>query len=158
MQPWLTIVIYNMPRRTSSWTGIRPSAWGSGWGGCRAGRGAGRRSRGGRSAARLLPPSPPWPACRGTGPAEPWRHTATAFRHSQGRYRHSRAVALTVGSVPRRIFPKLRHFRWLLKMNNQLTLRNLRTILHGTDPTVSATAPWIPVVSFVRQTSCPGYQ
>ena len=29
------------------------------------------------------------------------------------------AVALTVGSVPRRIIPELRHFHWLLKMNNQ---------------------------------------
>ena len=30
------------------------------------------------------------------------------------------SVALTVASVPRRIVPKLRHFNWLLKMNNQL--------------------------------------
>ena len=30
------------------------------------------------------------------------------------------AVALTVGSVPRRIVPNLRHFHWFLKMNNQL--------------------------------------
>ena len=29
------------------------------------------------------------------------------------------AVALTVGSVSRRIGPELRHFHWLLKMNNQ---------------------------------------
>ena len=29
------------------------------------------------------------------------------------------AVALTVGSVPRRIVPELRNFNWLLKMNNQ---------------------------------------
>ena len=29
------------------------------------------------------------------------------------------AVALTVESVPRRIVPELRHFHWLLKMNNQ---------------------------------------
>ena len=29
------------------------------------------------------------------------------------------AVALTVGSAPRRIVPELRHFHWLLKMNNQ---------------------------------------
>ena len=28
-------------------------------------------------------------------------------------------VALTVGSVPHRIVPELRHFYWLLKMNNQ---------------------------------------
>ena len=28
-------------------------------------------------------------------------------------------VALTTGSVPRRIDPKLRRFHWLLKMNNQ---------------------------------------
>ena len=33
--------------------------------------------------------------------------------------RHQGAVALTVGSVPRRIVPELRHFNWLLKMNNQ---------------------------------------
>ena len=48
---------------------------------------------------------------------------------------------LTVGSVPRtmtRIVPKLRHFHWLLKMNNQLNLRNLGTILRASDPTVSA--------------------
>ena len=44
------------------------------------------------------------------------------------------------GSVPSRIVPKLRHFHWLLKMNNQLNRRNSKTILHGTDPTVSATA------------------
>ena len=37
------------------------------------------------------------------------------------------AAALTVGSVPRRIIPK--------------TCENLGTILPGTDPTVSATAP-----------------
>ena len=54
---------------------------------------------------------------------------------------HQGAVALTVGSVPRRIVPKLRHFHRLLKMNNQLKWRNLGTILRGTDPTVSATAP-----------------
>ena len=29
------------------------------------------------------------------------------------------AVAPTVGSVSRRVVPELRHFRWLLKMNNQ---------------------------------------
>ena len=29
------------------------------------------------------------------------------------------AVALTVGSVPRRVVPELRHFNWLLKINNQ---------------------------------------
>ena len=29
------------------------------------------------------------------------------------------AVALTVGSAPREIVPELRHFHWLLKMNNQ---------------------------------------
>ena len=29
------------------------------------------------------------------------------------------AVALTVGSVPRRIVQELRHFHWLLKMNNR---------------------------------------
>ena len=29
-------------------------------------------------------------------------------------------VALTVGSVPRRIVPKLSHFHWPSKMNNQL--------------------------------------
>ena len=32
---------------------------------------------------------------------------------------HQGAVALTVGLVPRRIVPELRHFHWLLKMNNQ---------------------------------------
>ena len=48
------------------------------------------------------------------------------------------AVAPT---VPRRIVPKLRHFHWLLKMNNQRNCRNLGTTLRGTDPTVSATAP-----------------
>ena len=32
---------------------------------------------------------------------------------------HLGAVALTIGSAPRRIVPKLRHFHWLLKMNNQ---------------------------------------
>ena len=51
------------------------------------------------------------------------------------------AVALTVGSVPRRIVPELRHFHWLLKMNNQSNWRsNTKTILRGTDPTASATA------------------
>ena len=54
-------------------------------------------------------------------------------------------VALTVGSVPRRIVPELRHFRWLLKINNQSNWRNSGTILRGTDPTVSATAPQCPV-------------
>ena len=34
-------------------------------------------------------------------------------------FRRAGAVALTVGSVPRRIVPKLRHFHWL-KMNNEL--------------------------------------
>ena len=51
---------------------------------------------------------------------------------------------LTVASVPRRIVPKLGHFNWLLKMNNQLNCHNLGTILRGTHPTVSATAPRIP--------------
>ena len=32
------------------------------------------------------------------------------------------AVALTVGSAPRRILPKLRHFHWLLKMINQIDI------------------------------------
>ena len=52
-------------------------------------------------------------------------------------------VALTVGSVPRRIVSKLkRHFHWLLKMSNQLNLRVSGTILCGADSTVSATAAW----------------
>ena len=46
--------------------------------------------------------------------------------------------------VPRRIVPKLRHFHWSLKMHNQQNLRNLGTILRGTDHTVSATAPSPP--------------
>ena len=50
------------------------------------------------------------------------------------------AVALTVGSVPRRIVPELRHFHWLLKMNNRSNRRNSKTVLRGTDPIVSATA------------------
>ena len=50
------------------------------------------------------------------------------------------AVALTVGSVPRRIFLKLRQFHWLFIFNNQWKWRStLGTILRGTDPTVSAT-------------------
>ena len=40
--------------------------------------------------------------------------------------------ALTVGSVPRRILPKLRHLHWLLK-NNRLNLRNLGTIIYTLD-------------------------
>ena len=52
-------------------------------------------------------------------------------------------VALTVGLVPHRIVPKLRHLHWLLKMNNQFNWHNLGTMLCGTDPTVSATAPCI---------------
>ena len=47
------------------------------------------------------------------------------------------AVALTVGSVPRRIVPELRHCHWLLKMNNQSNSCTSKTILCGTDPTVS---------------------
>ena len=38
-----------------------------------------------------------------------------------------------------RIVTKLRHFHCLLKINNQLNLRNLGTILRGTDPTINAT-------------------
>ena len=51
-------------------------------------------------------------------------------------------VALTVASAPRRIVPELRHFHWPLKMNNQSNRRNEKTVLRGTDPIVSATAPW----------------
>ena len=36
-----------------------------------------------------------------------------------GSFLHQGPFALTVGSVPRRIVPELRHFHWLLKMNNQ---------------------------------------
>ena len=50
------------------------------------------------------------------------------------------AVALVVGSVPRRIVPKLDHFHWLLFFNNQWKWRNLGTILRGPDPTISTTA------------------
>ena len=47
--------------------------------------------------------------------------------------------------VPCGIVPKLRHFHWWLKMNNQLNWRRrLGTILRGTDPTVSATTPRSP--------------
>ena len=68
------------------------------------------------------------------------------------------AVALTVGSVPRRIVPKLlRHFHRLSKINNQWKLRNLGTILRGTDPTGSETPPgfihkpiYWPAVTFWR--------
>ena len=48
---------------------------------------------------------------------------------------------MVVGLVPRRIVPELRHFHWLLKMNNQSNWRHSKTVLRGTDPTVSATAP-----------------
>ena len=58
------------------------------------------------------------------------------------RYNYLAVVALTIGSVPRRIVPKLRQFQWLLIFNNQLKWRNLGTILRGADPTVSAAAPW----------------
>ena len=56
-------------------------------------------------------------------------------------FRFLGGVALTVGSVPRRIGPKLRQFDWLFIFNNQWKWRNLGTILRGTDPTISATAP-----------------
>ena len=55
------------------------------------------------------------------------------------------AVALTVGSVQRRIIPNLCQFHWLFIFNNQKKWRNnLGTILRGTDPDVSATAPCSP--------------
>ena len=54
------------------------------------------------------------------------------------------AVALTIGSVPRRTVFELRQFDWLFIFNNQWKSRHSGTILRGTDPTVSATAPRIP--------------
>ena len=51
------------------------------------------------------------------------------------------AVALTVGSVPRKTVLELRNFHWLLKMNNQSDWRDSKTVLRGTDPIVGATAP-----------------
>ena len=48
------------------------------------------------------------------------------------------AVALTVGSVPCRIVPKLRRCHWFFIFNNQWKRCNLATILRGTDATVSA--------------------
>ena len=53
------------------------------------------------------------------------------------------AVALTIGSVPRRTVFELRQFDCLFIFNNQWKLRNSGTILRGTNPTVSATAPRI---------------
>ena len=50
------------------------------------------------------------------------------------------AVALKVGSAPRRNVPKVRQFNLLFIFNNQWNWRNLATTLRGTDPTVSATA------------------
>ena len=44
---------------------------------------------------------------------------------------------LTINEIVR----KLRHFRWLLKINNQLNWRNLGKILHGMDPTVIMQRP-----------------
>ena len=63
------------------------------------------------------------------------------------------AVALAVGSVPRRIVPKLRHFRRLLKTNARWKRRSLGKILRGADPDVSATAPRY-VQSSCRLTTC----
>ena len=51
--------------------------------------------------------------------------------------------AVALGSVPRRIVPELRHFHWPLKMNNQSNSRNSKTVLRGTDPIASATAPYL---------------
>ena len=79
-----------------------------------------------------------------------WTHAAIIYdsRPSYGAVLNPRtpvlfqgAVALTIGSVRRRIVPKVRHFHWLLKMNAQLNRLNLGTILYGTYRTVSATAP-----------------
>ena len=53
------------------------------------------------------------------------------------------AVALTIGSVPRRTVFEWRQFDWLFIFNNQWKLRHSGTILRGTNPTVSATAPRI---------------
>ena len=52
------------------------------------------------------------------------------------------AVALTIGSVPRRTILELRQFDWLFIFNNQWKWRNSGMILRGTNPTISATAPW----------------
>ena len=53
-----------------------------------------------------------------------------------------------------RIVPELRHFNWLLKMNNQCNLRNLGTTLRWPGRTVSATAhctSWVWVVTYSVQ-------
>ena len=55
------------------------------------------------------------------------------------------AVVLTIGSVPRRTVFELRQFFWLFIFNDRWKWRNSGTILRGTDPTVSATAPWKPL-------------
>ena len=51
------------------------------------------------------------------------RNTAKEVPTTVGRLTNYRrilgAVALTVGSVTRRIVSELRHFHWLMKMNNQ---------------------------------------
>ena len=46
--------------------------------------------------------------------------TRTQLASGRMTYGNQGAVALTVGSVPRMVVPKLRHFHWLLKINNRL--------------------------------------
>ena len=73
-------------------------------------------------------------------------NTEAVFMNTASMYTYQGAVALTVGSVPRRTVPELRHFHCWLKMNNQSNLRTFlrqKIVLRGTDPTVSATAPSI---------------
>ena len=48
------------------------------------------------------------------------------------------AVALTIGSVPRRTVFEWHQFYWLFIFNNQWKWRHSGRILRGTDPTVSA--------------------
>ena len=68
---------------------------------------------------------------------------------------HQGAVVLTVGSVPHRIVPELRHFHLLLemKLNNQSNWHNSNTVLRGTGPIVSATAPVVHICTHVERQS-----
>ena len=84
-----------------------------------------------------------------TSPSTTWQHTqaASLTRWSVRasvccRDGEQGAVALTIGSAPHRTVFELRQFDWLFIFNNQWKRCNSGTILRGTDPTVSATAPW----------------
>ena len=68
-------------------------------------------------------------------------HSQWKNNNERLKYEVQGAVALMVGSVPRRIVFKLRQSNWSLIFNNQWKWRNLGTILRGTDSTDSARRP-----------------